>query len=206
MNVKNQKMRKMIEKRLEQDLTDISVIESTKDLLRKSLQKKQFETNIFFQRIKDTLPQEHNTFEEEEEHRKILKQNFRKMIKDGEKMLIIKKEATPFYSMILQIDEDEGYLKLQRNKLYCLDGQKRISIYDYLHYLIESDIDSFQSIFKEESPFFTIRYEKREHHLLQYQLQLIQLEYPDFYESMSFFHQKEFIPIHHFILFIQLKL
>jgi hypothetical protein len=205
MNNKNQKMKKMLEKKLEQDLSDISIIESTKDLLRKSLQKKQFETNIFFQRIKDTLLQDHNTFEEEEEHRKILKQNFHKMIKDGEKMLIIKKETTPFHTMILQIDEEDGYFKLQRNKLYCLDGQKRINIYDYLDYLIQSDIDSFQTIF-QESPFFTIRYEKREHHMLENQLKLIQSEYSDFYESMSFFHQKEFIPIHHFILFIDLKL
>jgi hypothetical protein len=177
-----------------------------KQELKVSYEKKRNEMITFFTKVKENTSQEKTTPEEEEMHIQIIYQNLRKMIQEGEKLLMLKREATPFRTLILHFDDEKDFVKIQRNHRMCADGVIRDSAYEYVEYLLQKDVLTLHSILENESSIFTFTYQQRENKMLQNQIQQIQNEYPEFYNSMFFFHHRTFTPIQLFTFFATLKL
>ncbi len=177
-----------------------------KQELKVSYEKKRNEMITFFTKVKENTNQEKSTPEEEDSHLQIIFQNLRKMIQEGEKLLMLKREATPFRTLILHFDDEKDFMKIQRNHRMCADGIIRDSSYEYVEYLLQKDTITLHSILENESSIFSFTYQPRENKMLQNQLQQIQNEYPEFYDSMFFFHHRTFTPIQLFTFFATLKL
>ena len=178
--------------------------------LHEIYEKKREYTLKIFESIKkdliDNVFNKQNTIEDENKHREILFNNFRTMMLDGDAIFIKNKETTPFKTLILNFDETNIYEKIIRNKRICADGQIRDNSYDYIQYLIEGDKNNFEKICKEESKINEILYEKRDNKMLDHLLKQISDEYPEYYEYLYFYHQKEFYPIHLFTIIAKLKI
>jgi len=181
-------------------------IDVLKQELKTSYENKRNEMITFFTKVTENTSKEKSTPDEEENHLQIIYQNLRKMIQEGEKLLMLKREATPFRTLILQFDDEKDFLKIQRTHRMCADGQIRDSAYEYVEYLLQKDVTTLHSILENESTLFSFTYQPRENKMLQNQLQQIKNEYTPFYDSMFFFHHRTFTPIQLFTFFATLKL
>jgi hypothetical protein len=198
-----------LEKRIEEDLKNTEKIKIVKEKLMESYAKKSFEINIFFQKAKENISQQSpSSTLVEDQHRQILLQNFRKMIYQGDKLMFMKREATPFKTLILQFEDEEIFQKIQRLTPICSDGISRPSPFLYIQFLLtksETNIE-FIKMMNENSNLFSFTYQEREPDpMLKTQLKQIQDEYPDYYETMKFYQQKDFTPISYFTIFATLK-
>ena len=103
---------KNLEKRIEEDMKNPEKIKIVKEKLMDSYLKKSFEINIFFQKTKENISQQSpSSIEIENQHRQIILQNFNAMIHQGDKLMFMKREATPFKTLILQFEEEEIFKK-----------------------------------------------------------------------------------------------
>ena len=196
-------------KKLEEDMKNPQQIKLVKENLMNSYVKKSFEINIFFQKAKENISnQTPSTIDIENQHRQIILQNFHAMIHQGDKLMFMKREATPFKTLILQFDEEEIFQKIQRHTPICSDNISRPSPFLYIQFLlgnIETSIE-LQKMLNENSELFTFTYQEREPDpMMKTQLKQIQDEYPDYYETMHFYQQKDFTPISYFTIFATLK-
>jgi hypothetical protein len=196
-------------KKLEEDMKNPQQIKLVKENLMNSYVKKSFEINIFFQKAKENISnQTPSTIDIENQHREIILQNFRTMIHQGDKLMFMKREATPFKTLILQFDEEEIFQKIQRNTSICSDNISRPSPFLYIQFLLgklETSIE-LQKMLNENSGLFSFTYQEREPNpMMKIQLKQIQDEYPDYHETMQFYQQKDFTPISYFTIFATLK-
>jgi len=178
--------------------------------LKKEL-KTSFETNkshflTFLQKVQEKMnTQEPNSTLDEDLHRSIIFQNIRKMIEEGDKLLAMKRETTPFQTLYLQFDDEPHFQKIVRNHRICSDGQQRDDAFEYITFLLKDHQESLQKLLQEESKFFTFQFEKRIDPMSSFQLRQIQNEYPEFYDSMFFFHHRSFTPISQLLFSATLK-
>jgi hypothetical protein len=196
-------------KKLEEDMKNPLQIKLVKENLMNSYIKKSFEINIFFQKTKEQISQQPpSSLEIEDQHRQILLQNFQAMIHQGDKLIFMKREATPFKTLILQFDEEEIFKQIKRSTPICSDAISRSSPFLYIQFLLtkpETNIEMGRMM-KENSHLFSFTYQEREPNpLMKTQLQQIQDEYPDYLEMMQFYQQKDFTPISYFTIFATLK-
>ncbi len=208
---KNQnQINQLIEKKIEEDLKNPDKVAIIKQKLSESFQRKHTETQEFFQKIFESseptssIP---STEFDEATHCEIIFQNLRKMIHEGERVILTKKETTPFKTIILQFDnEEEGFNKIHRKTPICSDGQLRYSAYEYIKFILSNQQTQLQEILDNESPLFSFKLHEKQHPMLAHQLQQISDEYPEYLAVMSFFQQKDFLPINQFIIFATLKI
>ncbi len=207
-----QKINSYIEKKIEEDLKNPEKVIQIKQKLKESFDRKHSETLEFFQKIhlsfesiSSTSPSSSQS--DESDHCEIVFQNLRKMIHEGEKVLLTKKEITPFKTLILQFDqEEEGFQKIHRRTPICSDNQTRYSAYEYIQFILSNQQSQLQEILENESPLFSFKLQEKHHPMLTHQLNQINDEYPEYYTTMSFFQQKDFLPINQFIIFATLKI
>lgn len=197
-------------KKLEEDMKNPEQIQIVKQKLQESHAKKSFEIHIFFQKTKENISnQPHSSIEIENKHREILLQNIKAMIHQGDKLMFMKREATPFKTLILQFDDEEIFQKIERKTSFCSDSISRSSPFLYIQFLLansETNIE-FHKMMNENSNLFSFTYQEREPDpMLKTQLKQIQDEYPEYYETMHFYQQKDFTPISYFTIFATLKI
>lgn len=196
-------------KKLEEDMKNPHQIKLVKDILMNSYVKKSFEINIFFQKTKEQISQQSpSSIELEDKHRQILLQNFKAMIHQGDKLMFMKRDATPFKTLILQFEEEEIFQQIKRLTSICSDNISRSSPFLYIQFLLskpETNME-LQKMMRDNSELFSFTYQEREPNpMMKTQLKQIQDEYPDYLETMQFYQQKDFTPISYFTIFATLK-
>ena len=200
---------KNLEKRIEEDMKNPEKIKIVKEKLMDSYLKKSFEINIFFQKTKENISQQSpSSIEIENQHRQIILQNFNAMIHQGDKLMFMKREATPFKTLILQFEEEEIFKKIQRLTSICSDNISRPSPFLYIQFLLDKPETNMelQKMMRENSELFSFAHQEREPNpMMNTQLKQIQDEYPDYFDIMKFYQQKDFTPISYFTIFATLK-
>jgi hypothetical protein len=196
-------------KKMEEDMKNPQQIKLVKEILMNSYVKKSFEINIFFQKTKEQISQQTpSSIEIEDKHRQILLQNFKAMIHQGDKLMFMKREATPFKTLILQFEEEEIFQQIKRLTPICSDNISRSSPFLYIQFLLakpETNME-IQKMMRENSELFSFTYQEREPNpMMKTQLKQIQDEYSDYLETMQFYQQKDFTPISYFTIFATLK-
>jgi hypothetical protein len=186
-------------------------IDDLKTLLTNSYHQKKNEFRTFCERIQQQFieNQQPSTIEQEEEHYHILLQNMLHMINEGNKIYKNKRETTPFRTLILRFPSEKGFHKITRIHPLCSDGVIRVSIHDYIQYLINYNEDRqnrFQHLLQDYSPLFSVRHEFLPNHHMMDHLQQIEEEYSEYKDGMTFHLQKDFIPIEFFKFYATLKL
>ncbi len=173
------------------------------------LNKKEHNTNLFKDIIKNVKENDfikQNSEDDENKDLQIIYQNVRVMIQEGFKLAQQKKEYIPFQTMILHFDDTTKFQPIKRRNRICLDGNIRDSPIDYVYYIISKDLTNFQNLLLNESPIHEFTYQPREKTLKDLYIQQVVLEYPDDKETLYYYHQRDFYPIHLFTIFAKLKL
>lgn len=196
-------------KKMDEDIRNPEKMKLVKENLINSYIKKSFEINIFFQKTKEQISQQPpSSIEVEDQHRQILLQNFRAMIHQGDRLMFMKREATPFKTLILQFEEEEIFQQIKRNTPICSDNISRSSPFLYIQFLLTKPETymELERMMRENSYLFSFSYQEREPNpMMKTQLKQIEDEYPDYYETMKFYQQKDFTPISYFTIFATLK-
>ncbi len=180
--------------------------------LKKSYEEKRKQFIDFLSKVEKDMKENafnlQNTIEDEDNHRLIVLQNIKNMIQEGDKMYASKKESTPFRTMILNFEDEENFNQIYRKKRICLDGQIRDDPFEYIEYLFQDNTNKeiLNKILKNGSILQEFKWEKRESKLRDFYLKQIQNEYPEFSESIGFYHLRIFIPIHFLTIYASLKL
>ncbi len=176
-------------------------------ILKESYKKKRTEFLGFLQNVKKTIDEnkEKNNELEEEQHRQIIFQNFRRMMLEGNRIYFSKKETTPFKKLMLTFDDEEYFHKINRTKRICLDGEIRDEPIDYINYLLKDHEEEFQKILNEESQI--LRFEKKylPNKMMENFMEQVKNEYNEYYDVMNFYHKREFTPITFFLILAELK-
>ncbi len=176
-------------------------------ILKESYQKKRTEFLGFLQNVIKTIDEnkEKNNELEEEQHRQIIFQNFRRMMLEGNRIYFSKKETTPFKKLMLTFDDEEYFHKINRTKRICLDGEVRDEPIDYINYLLKDHEEEFQKILNEESQI--LRFEKKylPNKMMENFMEQVKNEYHEYYDVMNFYHKREFTPITFFLILAELK-
>lgn len=176
-------------------------------ILEESYKKKRLEFTQFLEKIKED--QEQNTQKnnelEEEQHRQIIFQNFRRMMLEGNRIYLSKKETTPFKKLMLTFDDEEYFHKIQRSNRICFDGKTRDEPIEYINYLLENHQDEFKKILTEESQILRFEKEYLPNKMMVNFMEQIREEYPEYYDVMNFHHKRQFTPITFFLIFAELK-
>jgi hypothetical protein len=186
-------------------------INELKTLLTQSYHQKKNEFELFCQRTQHHFLEniQPSSIEQEEEHYHIFLQNMLHMVNEGNKIYSQKKETTPFRTLILRFPSEKGFHKITRVHPICSDSISRISIRDYLFYLMEYNEERktrFENLLQHHSPLFSVHYEFIPNHHMIDHLQQIESEFPEYKDSMSFYLQKEFVPIEYFKFYATLKI
>ncbi len=157
--------------------------------------------------IKENVSTTQNTVEEEDSHRLIVLQNIKNMIQEGDKMYATKKECTPFKTMILNFEDEESFQQIYRKKRVCADGKIRDDPYEYIEYLFEQSNhkEILNKLLKNGSIIQEFKWQRRESKLRDFYLKQIQSEYPEYADTLGFYHLRIFIPIHFLTIYASLK-
>lgn len=176
-------------------------------ILEESYQTKRMEFTQFLQRLKEHQLQntQKNNELEEEQHRQIIFQNFRRMMLEGNRIYLYKKETTPFKKLMLTFEDEEYFHKIKRTNLLCMDGQVRNEPIEYMNYLLENHKEEFNKILTEESQILRFQREYLPNKMMENFMEQVREEYPEYYDVMNFHHKREFTPITFFLIFAELK-
>lgn len=188
-----------------------SINEELLSLIKNSYQEKRTQFLDFLSKvdkdIKENVATSQNTKEDEDSHRLIVLQNIKNMIQEGDKMYAIKKECTPFKTMILNFEDEENFQQIYRKKRVCLDSKIRDDPFEYIEYLFEQleHKEILNKLLKNGSIIQEFKWEKRESKLRDFYLKQIQSEYPEYADTLAFYHLRIFIPIHFLTIYASLK-
>ncbi len=181
------------------------------NILKNSYQEKRTQFLDFLSKvdkdIKENVSTSQNTKEDEDSHRLIVLQNIKNMIQEGDKMYATKRECTPFKTMILNFEDEENFQQIYRKKRVCLDGKIRDDPFEYIEYLFEQSEhkEILNKLLKNGSIIQEFKWQKRESKLRDFYLKQIQSEYPEYADTLAFYHLRIFIPIHFLTIYASLK-
>ncbi len=187
------------------------VNEELVNILKNSYQEKRTQFLDFLSKvdkdIKENVSTTQNTTEEEDSHRLIVLQNIKNMIQEGDKMYATKRECTPFKTMILNFEDEEAFQQIYRKKRVCSDGKIRDDPYEYIEFLFEDSKhkEVLNKLLKNGSILQEFKWQKRESKLRDFYLKQIQSEYPEYADTLAFYHLRIFIPIHFLTIYASLK-
>lgn len=180
--------------------------------LKKSYEDKKNQFIDFLTKIDNDMKnnsfQLQSTIEDEDKHRLIVLQNIKIMIEEGDKMYATKRESTPFRTMILNFENEDNFQQIYRKKRVCADGLNRDDPFEYIEYLFDeqNNKDILNRILKNASILQEFKWEKRESNLRDFYLKQIQNEYPEFADTIGFYHLRIFTPIHFLTIYASLKI